>query len=425
MRSQCLFRATKMSMKFWKKDLVLKIWLGAFQSWSATMVPFAVFIALAQIPFSTANSKEELQLDDQGFSSPGYLRAYDVKVLKKSRSGKYYSFQIEQEFEFKTGKVLLLQKENEDTMSIRVIRTNRDEQEFIAKKVRKYRDHEQLTETETYTALEWTGLQSSLDDESSAADRGKYIAQSEFNPRTIQKAESETQELDELDKAEENKKSDPELDSKSQAQPPEENLEEDPDPPNEENDNETSNRAIESNDLPGPSDDDIALQDRLSVDELKLLDKHNHWISAHVGLIRNDNKYFSSGGMRYAITFASLIFQRSNAVQDSFALEAGAYSYKIIGLEVEGDGYNVIPLLGLIRYNIFFDESLAFFLYAGAGKSLVSIIPESESTLETKQRLERVFPAAGVGVIFHLGPSWDFRLDLGWDSRQLGLMLRF
>jgi hypothetical protein len=166
----------------------------------------------------------------------------------------------------------------------------------------------------------------------------------------------------------------------------------------------------------------------MTVDEVNSLDPNLQWLTASFGFFRNygadgQSAYFTGGGLRYAVTLGKSLFLRRAHAQDSLALEAGAFYYKILNFQGNNDSYAVVPLIGTLRYNILFGENFGIFFYGGIMQNNVtSVVGGNE---DAKAVLSSVFPAAGAGILFRVGPSWDARVDLGIESIGLGLVLRF
>jgi hypothetical protein len=169
------------------------------------------------------------------------------------------------------------------------------------------------------------------------------------------------------------------------------------------------------------------------VQETKQLDKHRHWLTAQAGFFVNANPstvtsgniglaYSIGGGIRYGISAVKQLFLKRPGLQDSLTPEVGVFIYKIMGNS--GDTYTILPTLATLRYNFQIGERLAIFIYGGA---LFNFLIDRSNPVDTVANTLSfsIFPAAGAGLIFQIGPSWDVRFDAGFDSFGLGLMLRF
>ncbi|MCM2280076.1 MAG: hypothetical protein NDJ89_18550 [Oligoflexia bacterium] len=166
----------------------------------------------------------------------------------------------------------------------------------------------------------------------------------------------------------------------------------------------------------------------LVVEELPILDPHSHWLTAAFAQLPNAGDYFSGGGLRYGFTLRNLSFLRRPEAQDSFAIEAGVFSYNILNYVDDGDSYLVVEPIGTLRYSIYFRDDFGIFFYGGLAYKLAyatSEIPTPEDALDRAISLSGITPALGTGLIFRVGPNWDARVDIGIDIVGLGIMLRF
>jgi hypothetical protein len=166
----------------------------------------------------------------------------------------------------------------------------------------------------------------------------------------------------------------------------------------------------------------------ITVDEVHPIEVNSHSMSAQFGFFRNNassggSAYFAGAGLRYALTIGKMILLRRAQVQDSLAIELGAFLYKAIHFDVANDAYTILPLVGTLRYNVLLSENFGVFLYGGMVKSQVT--SSAQATDSALGALSQAMPAAGGGLIFRVGPNWDARVDLGIDMIGGGLMLRF
>ncbi|MGZ3698010.1 MAG: hypothetical protein ACXWP5_07745 [Bdellovibrionota bacterium] len=189
-----------------------------------------------------------------------------------------------------------------------------------------------------------------------------------------------------------------------------------------------------------PNSDDNHLG--LTVEEIQPLETRRSWLTAELGFFQNLNidpdaitknngqppaGYYAGGGARYGFSVFRQILLRKASVQDSITPEAGIFAYKILG--ANNDTYTLLPVLATIRYNILFGEKVAIFIYGGIMQNFVvaatqaSLLPDGKTA--TTDALRTTIPAFGGGLLLRLGPSWNIRLDAGWDSFSLGLVLRF
>lgn len=167
----------------------------------------------------------------------------------------------------------------------------------------------------------------------------------------------------------------------------------------------------------------------MAIEEVQIIDIYRSWLTGGFGILRNRGPadgfvYFGGGGVRYGYSIMRGMLLQTPDFQDSLAVEAGVFLYKVLNFQSDNNAYSVMPLIGTLRYNIFLNESFGFFLYGGLNQNLV-LATAGEATDEGKQILASLLPAAGLGFIFRIGPNWDTRIDFGLDAIGAGLMLRF
>jgi hypothetical protein len=176
-------------------------------------------------------------------------------------------------------------------------------------------------------------------------------------------------------------------------------------------------------DNPHDDDDDDDSRFGATIEEVSPLDPHSQWLTLEFGYFNNDNNYFAGGGLRYGLSLGKMIFLRRAHLQDSLAIEAGAFLYKVINFKTQGDAYTIASLIGTARYNILFSENFGIFFYGGVMQNFVTDVVGGDPT--TQAQLQSYLPAAGAGLMFRVGPSWEARVDLGYEMLGLGLILRF
>jgi len=388
-------------------------------------------------------------------------RQLELSVIRRSSSTKTYLFHLESG-EFPTlGRIILLREGERPIMAFRVIKNYPEKNEIAARRVRRYRGFRVLDPGKTFLALEKTGevlppapeetvdlaeledradlkdLQGDIGApaDGSAAVVSPTIATAPVAGTTKNGAVSDPIADPSLERYKLTKKTgevgkaplygnaegngilefDPELDA-STSPPPTADA--------------TNDRAEHAQDEVKPLFED-AVEDgaaTITVEEINPLDSHKSGVSLLIGLQRNlryptGSSYFSSGALRYAYTpLRSLLFH-APLLQDSLSIEGGIGFYKLINFVVSRDAYTVMPLMASARYNIHTSENLTFFLYAGINKGLVT--SAALGSTAGNALLSSVLPALGGGLLFRVGPSWDFRADAGLDLLSAGMMLRF
>ncbi len=351
-------------------------------------------------PTASSSSQEEQSLDSDPPPEPEdnevlpdiIAKSFAVKVLDRSQSNRIYLFEDLSQSQLEAGRILLLKREDESIMAFRVLKSYPEKNAFAAKRVRRYKHHRILENGEAFAALE------------------------KISDKNIATTPQDKNDLEELEQHKIQLKAmayDPELDEGTSPVPENENDKK----YQEENSSEVDD--LEQNTVP-----------ETSIEEPGIIDHYVHWLSAGIGFIKNNNSpttggthYYSSGNLKYGISLGRLLFLDQPQFQDSLTLEVGISLYKALNYTTLGDAYGVTGLMSSLRYNIFFSESLALFFYSGV---LVNrVISSTQGNNNSKNALEGIFPAGGIGFLFQVGPSWYTRFDIGYESVFMGLVLHF
>lgn len=321
-------------------------------------------------------------------------RSFAVTTLKRSRSLRMYQIEDKSGTLPAEGKILLLRRGILPIMGLKVMKQYPESRSFAAKRMLIYDNRRALDINENYEALE-------------------KIGESTITPPSPQ----DQVDLKELE---------------SPVPPP-------PPPPS---DFPGTDSPPPPPDLPPTDDllppppppvtqDEIPLESHnaLVVEEIKPLDPFRHWISATIGGSLNTNAdgnltHYMSAGARYGVTLAKSLFLEGPKIQDSLVLEAGASLYQVSSYQDSvQDSYTILPVTGTLRYNFQLSETFGLFVYGGVVKNFITASNNADIIGTTY--LGGIGPAAGVGAYYTMGPSWNLRADLGYDTLALGLMLRF
>jgi hypothetical protein len=162
----------------------------------------------------------------------------------------------------------------------------------------------------------------------------------------------------------------------------------------------------------------------IMIEEVPQFDLYRHWLTAGIGYLQNSGHYFAAGGVRYGLTLFNRPFFERTHIQDSLALEGGFYGYKALNFASLSDSYFIMNTIGTVRYNLLFSDTFGIFLYGGTFRNIASATSD-QSTAAVAQELSGQGLAAGIGLMFNIGPNWNARFDLGTDIAGLGLVLRF
>jgi len=347
-------------------------------------------------PTHTAPTPEEAALPDIE------AKTYELKVVRRSGNNRVYLLEDNTGGNPVIGRILLLKKESDPVMAFRVLKQYPEKKQLAAKKLRRYGTYHILDDGSGYLAVEKVSdLAPPPPTEQDNAD----LRELEGPPSNLPLPPASTGTAPNV------LPFDPELDAGTTPTPPK------------------SPDAGDKDD----EDDEENLEPQLGmiIDEVQPLDIHRHWLSGQFGFFRNNAPpssggviYLQAGGLRYGFTLSKMLFLRRARIQDSVALEAGAFLFKAVPYEASlNDAYTVMPLLGTVRYNINLGDSFGVFFYGGIMQNFV--LSSVNGTDANIAALNSTTPAGGAGLMFQIGPSWDVRVDLGIDVIGTGLMLRF
>jgi len=352
--------------------------------------------------------------DEAVFSDSGLprieARTFELKIVKRSHSDTVYLADDDSSARPAPGKIVLLRRENQPVMAFRILKVYPERRQLAAKRVRHYGGNVRLEEGETYSALE--RLSDMKDVPTPALDQREL---DDFEDEL----ELETGEI----------WSDPPVTNVTQPKkkevvdetPPEDMVAVDYDP------------ELDSESSPPPSggiDDDFDDDDSdgpaygIAAEETALFEPHRHLISVGGGWNFNmpwrADSVYNAGGVRYSYALKRMMWLRSARLQDAFSYEFAFFAYKPI---FNQGSYTVMPVTGSFRYDIQTVKSFTFYLYLGLAWNFVS--PGPDADVDTGNNLEGLRSAGGFGMLFPFGPNWNFRLNAGSDSVDLGLALRF
>ncbi len=338
-------------------------------------------------------------------------KTWPVKILKKSKSNKIYLIEDINNSKTKVGKILLFKREAEPFIAARVLRTYSDRKQIAVKKLRSYENHDDLPVGGAFVIIEKVAdiLPETIDKTAnlplSKEDKADL---EELEPKSAKKKKKQDKDAEPAADSDAGSPQadefDPELDSGTSPKPADETAPDDEKPQQEES--------------------------ALVVEEVEPIEIHRHWFTVQGGAIF-DPRYDPeagfdppmAGGLRYGFTFARMVFISKPLVQDSFAIEAGAFLYKIFQYADPSDVYTVMPTVFTARYNLALGHNLLFFLYGGTKKNFV--VDSANNKPDALSLLSQYRPALGGGILIGIVSNWDVRIDAGFDMAVAGLTVRF
>jgi len=338
-------------------------------------------------------------------------RAYDLKTIRPSRSGRVYLFQKSEEGFPVDGKIFLLRKGDAPVMAFRVLKTYLKTKQIAAKKLLPYEGYPSLERGSEFRAYEKVG------------DKVRPVPPSPEDLKDLQELESGSpEELPSAPPAELPSTPSAELPSTPPAElatppvevPPPPAEETTPVPPPVEEPPPASAKFE-----PPPGDEEVEMKetgDDIVGDEMNR--QYPNFFTLAVGALSDShvpgpNPKFG-GGVLYSRNFI-----------ESWAFEGGFYYYQSSGFDPSGNSVSttIVPLMGNLRYHWKLADIWTAYVYGGVVYPLVSTTLGATKTDLAAIRVPS--PAFGAGVFLQTGPNWYVRANLGYESVTLGVTLRY
>jgi opacity protein-like surface antigen len=402
-------------------------------------------LVLLGIGFPVTQARSEILPD---------IEAHQFKImpLEKSRTGRVYRFKVDAEQLPKSGAILLIIENEKPTMAFRVLNTDFDHSEFVAKRVRRYDTTGELKVNEKYQTVEKIGdLVSPPPPETGTYDpNAKPLL--DGNPgKDLVNPNATPAPPPSLDPFPGTSSTAPSTGTGQSAQPGtspkksmdvdqyDDDLDSSTSPTNLKGDAIDSGTKKEDPDAKMPSGEDADLSDLgsdLEVKETKITDPLNHAIGFAVGGYKNVSNMIvstdSAGGFSayYSSVANRNLFFKKKGVQDSLSLEYGFEYYNFNNVNGHNDDYTLFPLYLNFRYDVHLSQAFAPFVYIGAQYNWVAST-KNVDTVKSKideasyNNLHGFGLNVGVGVFYNIGPQWYLRGDLGLDRFSVGLSVKW
>ena len=359
------------------------------------------------------------------------VRSFELNVIRHTRSASVYLFEVTQGEIPAPGRIVLLKKDKTPVMAFRALKAYPEKRQFAGRKLRVYEGYSELNSGEAYLAIEKLSDVSSFgttqDDRAELNELEGIDKPTGTSPDTGAATGQDAGDtngtgapLDESTQAPTQEEIDrelgplldydPELDSESSP------------PPNGAVDS-TNEKGISAEFTPeGPLEPELD-ETGMSVEEVTPLQPNPHSMTGSFGFFRNgEGSSFPAGGARVSFRLNKLLFFSKPLLQDELSAEVGLFLYKAIF--TQNDVFTVFPLIFTGRYTVHTSEDLSLFLYGGVMKN-IAIPAGTVYTIETYNSLVALIHAVGAGLLFRIGPSWEARVDIGYDMLGLGLVIGF
>ncbi len=355
-----------------------------------------------------------------------------------SKSGRVYRFKIKDGEAPRTGSIILVQHRSKPIMAFRVLKTEDDETGFVGKRVRRYDTEGELKLQEEYVSAEKV-----------ANLFAPPPIENRFNPDA-------KPELDPIGGKDLNP---PSKDTQFKLDPDAPPLLGDGGPTqgsglknassgdsrdinqfDSDLDYGTSPRNLKrrgDEDEGEPEPDDGSDEDSESViEETKIFNPYRHMIGATIGSFRNMSSFSIPGDTHYGFSlWYNRVIQKgvwiyNRKLQDSLAIEGGITHYSRVNYTGNNDGYDLLPFKAEMVYSLHVSEKLAFLAHAGLQYNWIySTDNVNPNTFPAQRRaldsLAGIQPNLGAGVLYHIGPQWFLRADVGLDRLAIGLAVKW
>ena len=355
-----------------------------------------------------------------------------------SKSGRVYLFSAAPNDLPKTGNLVLIQDHDKPAMAFRVLQTNTEKSQYIAKRVRRYDTTGELNPGQAYFSIEKvadllalpapdlapsptpvpTPMPSMTPVPEAAPESSPAEVPSGAEAPSVEEAPAATPEA-----SEENEPNleiydyDDELDGGTS-------------PRNLKQDRSDVERTS------SPEDDDGLPKTAAEIREIPEIDPLNNMISFSAGFFKNMSQMRFKGGthngiaLEYSRTVARDLFVEGKSPQDSLSLDFGLGYYSRVDLDQHNDVYKVAPIYAEFDYQLHFSETFAWLFYLGIEYNGILSTENVNTTTypqdaETVQNIQGVQHTLGTGILYNMGPQWYFRVMVGWDRITAGLALKW
>ena len=306
------------------------------------------------------------------------IEAHQFKImpLEKSRTGRVYRFKVDAEQLPKTGSILLIEENDKPTMAFRVLNTDFDRSEFVAKRVRRYDTTSELQLNERYKTVEKIGdLVPPPPPEVGTYDPNAKPLLDPNPGKDLVNPNAKAVPPPLLDSP---STTSPPPDASSNSAPPhpvskkvmdvekyDDDLDSSTSPTNLKDDRVAP--SLESSTKEDDGDDLSDLDSDLEVKEQKIINPYQHALGFAVGGYRNLSNFAFSGAnaggfsMFYSQITDRNLFFRKKTPQDSLSIEYGFSYYSLNNVNSHNDDYTLLPLKLELRYDIHVSETLVLF----------------------------------------------------------------
>ncbi len=340
-------------------------------------------------------------------------RTFRVLPKRQSASGRVVQFTVVGNVRLPDpGKILLVKKDGKPVYAFRVVRTQPEDREFIARKIRKYQDAPAFQSNEEYDAIE------------KIADilRPTEPVPAELPLAAIPTPEAtpviQTPDVTEVPKAVE---PEPEVAAAEEVPSIGPSLG-DPIPYDQELDQTTSPRGGADN--LGSS---YSWEDSLEIEEKPVFAPFSRAFGLEYGFLQNLSDFQFSGPFNVAFGATAQfvtgrgVFTQTPDLQDRMFVSFGLSYYR--RSEEQNDFYYILPVRSEMLYSLDFSEKISLLFYGGLQYNWV--FATAQALVARADALDGLQITAGTGFSIRFGPQWVFQTRLGYDRISGALMVEW
>jgi hypothetical protein len=394
---------------------------------------------------------------------------FDSIPIEMSKSGRVYRFSMKSADVPRVGNIVLVEENKKPTMAFRVIRSDPNKMEYVARRVRRYDNHETLILNRPYPSLE--KVADRLDapptnetPETILADPFKEAPAVSSTPTTRPRQTARVQKQSQAQSLSQHRPEPeptlaplpatvPESTPKIIPEPTPEPIVESTPEPTPESTPESTDQELDqgsasiANEIQSPTpppevssiDEDLDRgaadvgsgddeEMHFEVNEQLRLQPLGHMFAVQPGIFRNGSDFNLAGQMFSGFSFSYSVKMRDDwlirpaKTQDALWFELGGAFYS--KAELTNDVYNLLPLRLELRWELYVNQTMALQFYGGIQYNWIFSTQNAinETTFDALSGFQSTF---GTGILFQLGPQWYFRSDIGYDRLNFGLGIRW
>lgn len=341
-------------------------------------------------------------------------RSFRVLPKRQSASGRVVLFSVVGNTRLPDpGKILLVKKDGKPVYAFRVVRTQSDDREFIARKIRKYQDAPAFQSNEEYDAIE------------KIADILRPVAPAPAVIAVAPPVEAPSAEPEAPVVADVAPPPSPEV------QPEPEPVQDVPSIGPKLGDAIPYDKELDQTTSPQAATEDLgsaaSFEDSLEIEERPVFAPFSKAFGLEYGFLQNLSDFQFSGPFNVAFGATAQfvtgrgVFAKSPDLQDRMFVSFGLSYYR--RSEELNDFYYILPVRSEMLYSLDFSEKISLNFYGGFQYNWV--FATAQALVSRADALDGLQFTAGTGFSIRFGPQWVFQTRLGYDRISGALMVEW